>query len=69
MVKKDEVKKIKKGDVVTRFWYTFKKLDLGAKFVGKKEKIWLESWQASKTLVPSIWFIVQLVAPNQHVKV
>jgi hypothetical protein len=54
---------------VTRFWYTFKKLDLGAKFVGKKEKIWLESWQASKTLVPSIWFIVQLVAPNQHVKV
>jgi hypothetical protein len=27
MVKKDQVKKIKKGDVVTRFWYTLKNLD------------------------------------------
>ncbi len=28
MVKKDLVKKTKKGDVVTRFWYTLKKLHL-----------------------------------------
>jgi hypothetical protein len=26
MVKKDQVKKIEKGDVVTRFWYTLKNL-------------------------------------------
>jgi hypothetical protein len=28
MVKKDHVKKIEKGDVVTRFWYTLRNLDL-----------------------------------------
>ncbi len=28
MVKKDHVKKTEKGDVMTRFWYTLKNLDL-----------------------------------------
>jgi hypothetical protein len=27
MVKKDQVKKTEKGDVMTRFWYTLKNLD------------------------------------------
>jgi hypothetical protein len=27
MVKKDQVKKIEKGDAVTRFWYTLRNLD------------------------------------------
>jgi hypothetical protein len=28
MVKRDKVEKTKKGDIVTRFWYTLKNLDL-----------------------------------------
>jgi hypothetical protein len=27
MVKKDQVRKIEKGEIVTKFWYTLKKLD------------------------------------------
>jgi hypothetical protein len=28
MIEKDQVKKIEKNDVVTKFWYTLKHLDL-----------------------------------------